>query len=239
MWRPSSRLSLLLLGACASGGQPEVPDALRVDGMHVVDTVLIDAPPMQTLSQTASTMLEAGTSKACLASSSGTAPNNYYRVFDLAAFDITTDFVVSQVSFQVEHCDQLTGADGAEVVVRVGTYNGTPGDTLTLANMAIITSVNNVEVAEVIEDPGPPPVTAGLTVNVPITATILAGQKLLVEIDAPDGNGLYEMYMGANNDGETGVGYVLAPTCGITVPTSISSVVDEPVHLLMTVSGSY
>lgn len=233
------RLSLLLLSACASGGQPEAPDAkLRVDGMHV-DTVLVDAPPMQTLSQTQSNLLEAGLSQACLASSSGTAPNNYYRVFDLAAFDITTDFMVTQVSFQIEHCDQLNGADGAEVVVRVGTYNGTPADTLTLANMTVIASVNNVEVAEVIEDPGPPPVTAGLTVNVPIMATIPAGSKLLVEIDAPDGNGLYEMYMGANNDGETGSAYVLAPTCGISVPTNISTIVGEPLHLLMTVSGSY
>lgn len=232
------RLALLLLGACASGGQPDIPDALRVDGMHV-DTVLIDAPPMQTLSQTASNLLEAGTSQACLAPSSGTAPNNYYRVFDLAAFDITTDFNVSQVTFQVEHCDQLNGSAGATVVVRVGTYSGTPGETLTLANMTVLASANGVAIPEVIEDPGPPPVTAGATVTAPISATIPAGQKLLVEVDAPDGNALYELYMGANNDGETGLGYVLAPTCGITVPTNISTIVGEPLHLLMTVSGSY
>jgi hypothetical protein len=232
------RLALLLLGACASGGQPDVPDALRVDGMHV-DMVLIDAPPTQTLSQTASNALEAGTSQACLAASSGTAPNNYYRVFDLAAFDIATDFHVSQVTFQVEHCDQLSGTAGATVVVRVGTYSGTPGDTLTLANMTVLASVNNVMVPEVIEDPGPPPVTAGATVTAPISATIPAGQKLFVEIDAPDGNALYEMYMGANNDGEMGFGYVLAPTCGISVPTNISSIVGEPLHLLITVTGSY
>jgi len=229
---------MLLLGACAQGGQPDVPDALRVDSHHV-DTVLIDAPPMQTLSQTSSSALEAGTSQACLAPSSGTAPNNYYRVFDLAAFDITTDFHVTSVSFQVEHCDQLNGTAGASVVVRVGTYSGTPGETLTLANMTVLASANSVAVPEVIEDPGPPPVTAGGTVNAPITATIPAGQKLFIEIDAPDGNSLYEMYVGANNDGESGLGYVLAPSCGITQPTNISTIVAAPLHLLMTVSGTY
>lgn len=231
-------LTLLLLGACASGGQPDVPDALRVDGMHA-DTQLIDAVPMQTLSQTASNMLEPGSSQTCQAMSSGTAANNYYRVFDLAAFNITRDFRVSQVAFQVEHCDDLTGTNGTSVVVRVGTYNGTPGETLTFANMNVLTSVNGVAVPEVIEDPGPPPVTAGAMVTVPISATIPAGQKLFVEIDAPDGNNLYELYMGANNDGEMGFGYILAPTCTITVPTNISTLAGAPLHLLISVSGSY
>lgn len=231
-------LSLLLLGACASGGQPDVPDAPRVDGMHV-DTVVIDAPPMQTLSQTASNTMEPGTSQTCQAMSSGTAANNYYRVFDLAAFNITSDFLVSSVSFQVEHCDDLTGTNGATVVVRVGTYSGTPGETLTLANMTLLKSVNGVAIPEVIEDLGPPPVSAGATVNVPISATIPAGQKMFVEIDAPDGNGLYELYMGANNDGEMGFGYVLAPTCTINAPTNISTLAGEPLHLLISVSGSY
>lgn len=232
------RLALLLLGACASGGQPDVPDASRVDG-NLVDTTLIDATPMQTLSQTTSNMLEAGTSQACLAPSSGTAANNYYRVFDLAAFNITTDFHVSQISFQVEHCDDLNGTTGTSVVVRVGTYSGTPGDMLTLANMTLLASANSIAVPEVVEDPGPPPVTAGETVNAPISATVPAGQKMYIEVDAPDGNATYEMYMGANNDGETGFGYVLAPTCGLTVPTNISTVVGGPLNLLMTVSGSY
>lgn len=232
------RLALLLLGACASGGQPDVPDATRVDS-HLTDTVLIDGPPTQTLSQTSSNLLEAGTSQACLAQSAGTAPNNYYRVFDLPAFNIATDFHVTQVSFQVEHCNDLNGTMGTSVVVRVGTYTGTPADTLTLANMTLLASANNIAVPEVVEDPGPPPVTAGATVNAPINATVPAGQKLYIEVDAPDGNSTYEMYMGANNDGETAPAYVLAPTCGITVPTNISTIVGGPVHLLMTVTGSY
>ena len=231
------RLALLLLGACASGGQPELPDASRVDGT-LADTVLLDAEPMQTLSQTASNLLEAGTARACLAAS-GTAPNNYYRVFDLAAFDITRDFRVHQVRFQVEHCDQLNGTAGATVVVRVGTYSGTPGETLTLANMVVLASVNGVAIPEIIEDPGPPPVSAGVTVTVPISATIPVGQKLFVEVDAPDGNALYELFMGANNDGEMGFGYVLAPTCSINVPTNISTIAGSPLHLLISVSGSY
>lgn len=228
------RLVLVGLAGCAQGGDL-TPDAKRYDDAPV-DIILGDAPSLQTLSQTASTMLEAGTSRACNASS-GTAANNYYRVFDLAAFNITTDFHVTQVSFQVEHCDEFAGTAGVDVVVRVGTYSGTVGETLMLAGMTIRES-KDAHVPEVIET-GDPPVTPGGTVTTNFDTVIAAGQKLFVEVDSPDGTNLHQFFMGANNDGETGFGYVLAPTCGVMVPTSISTVANLPIHLLLTVSGWY
>jgi hypothetical protein len=234
-------LVLAVLG-CASGGRPDdqlVDGGSPRDGQVTLDGAsMIDAGPQaRTLSQTASQALKPATSIAC--GGNGTAANNYYRVFDLPAFGITTDFKVSQVSFQIEHCNQLSGSNGATVAVRVGTYSGTPGATLATANMTILASNPTVMVPEVIEDLGPPAVTPGGTVNAPITATIPAGQKLLVEVDAPNGTNVYEFYMGANDGGETGFGYVLAPTCSINVPTNISSVIPSPVHLLLTVTGTY
>lgn len=100
-----------------------------------------------------------------------------------------------QVSFGIEHCDQINGSAGAVVAVRVGTYNGTPGNQLELSAMTIPASNPTVQVPKVIETNG---VTPGGMVNAPITATIPAGQKLLVEIDAPDGHNQYFLYLGAS-----------------------------------------
>ena len=203
--------------------------------------VMIDAPPgpqTRTLTQTTTQTLKAGNSIAC-GNSTGTRANNYYRVFDLPAMGITGAFNVSQVSFQVEHCHHNSGI-GCTVAVRVGTYSAAPGATLATANMAILASNASVAVPEIIENPGPPPSTPGGTVNAPITATIPAGSKLLVEVDAPDGANIYSFYMGSNDGGEAGLGYIVAPICSINVPTSISSVgTAAPRHLLLTVTGTY
>src|SRR5450432_3943409 len=140
-------LCVLLVG-CASAGAPEVGghgDAgFHTDASgHPIDAFvnLIDAPPGQqtkTLSETTSDTIRAASSIACPAtffsSTVGTAANNFYRVFDPAAFGITTDFHITQVSFQVEDCE-TSGGNGTTVAVSVGTYNGTPGVTLTIANM--------------------------------------------------------------------------------------------------------
>lgn len=231
------RLSLLLVCACAGGGD-QPPDAKIYDDAPV-DIVLGDGPELRTLSQTTSSQLEAGTARACLASPSGTAPNNYYRIFDLAAFNITTDFHVRQVAFQVEHCHEFDSGAGVNVTVRVGTYSGAVGEQLALSGMIILDSVT-VHVPEIIES-GDPPVTPGGTVTANFDTVVAAGQQLLVEVDAPDGASTHQFFMGSNNDGETGLGYVLAPSCGITVPTNVSSmmVANMPIHFLLTVSGTY
>lgn len=203
-----------------------------------------DAPvgPMtRTLTQTTSQAIKAVNSIACANNTNGTTrANSYYRVFDLAAAGITSEFTVSKVSFQVEHCDKTSGSGTcASVAVRVGTYNGTPGTTLTNANITILASNATVAIPEVIETTDPPS-TPGGTVDAPLTATIPAGQKLLVQVDAPDGNGAYSFYMGTNDGGESAPGYILSSTCSINAPTSISTVGTAAArHLLLTVTGTY
>lgn len=244
--------ALLLVGlaACASGGRDNAAvDAapVTVDGAVVVDSgVMPDAPPgvmTRTLTQTTTMAIEGNTSIACANNPPGTNANNYYRVFDLPAAGITTGFKVTQVQFGVEHCDQINGTAGAVVAVRVGTYDGVPGAQLDQAVMTVLASNPTVQVPEVIESNG---VTAGETITAPISATIPAGKQMFVEIDAPDGHNQYYLYLGANNDGESGFGYVLAPGCSsngvpITKPTNISSVsaTFPAVHLLITVTGQY
>ena len=249
-------LPLALVG-CASAGSGDQPvdasgggtgDSAGKQDSGTVVTIdssmpMIDAPSgpqTRTLTQTTSQTIKAATSIAC-GGSSGTTANNYYRVFDLPALGINAPFTVSKVSFQIEHCDKLTVGSGCTTVaVRVGTYSGTPGATLANANMTILASNANVNVPEVISTATSTP---GGTVDAPITATIPTGSKLLVEVDAPDGSNSYAFYMGANDGGESGFGYILAPAtgCAINTPTNISSVsaTYPAVHLLLTVTGTY
>jgi hypothetical protein len=234
-------------GAVDSGTQQQIDSKtttmLDSSSMSDASMTTTDAPvgPMtRTLSQTTSTALKAGNSIAC-GNALGTRANNYYRVFDLPAMGITTPFSVSQVSFQIEHCHHNSNI-GCTLAVRVGTYAGTPGATLSTAAMTILASNATVPVPEIIENPGPPPTTPGGTVNAPITATIPANSKLLVQIEAPEGQNTYSFYMGSNDGGESGLGYILAPAtgCAITTPTNISTVgTPAPRHLLITVTGTY
>lgn len=234
----------IALAGCASAGSGEATTDANGSGSGSGSNEINDArvdppadsgPTTRTLSQTTSNTIKPLGSIACANNTNGTTrANNYYRVFDLAAAGITTAFNVTQVSFQIEHCQPNT-----TVAVRVGTYNGTPGATLTPANITILASNPNVAVQQVVENTTPPGSTPGGTVNAPITATIPAGQKLLVEVDASDGNNVYSFYMGANDGGESAPGYVMAPTCSINSPTSVTQAAGAPVHLLLTVTGTY
>lgn len=224
---------MVLLGACAQGNDG-TPDA-RIYLDAPVDISLADTPPLTTLSQTTSSMIEPNTSAACNAMPSGTAATNYYRVFDLPALGITTDFHVLRVEFQVEHCHQFSASEGCDAIVRVGTYAGALGETLTLADMVILASTNahSPEVIQTLD----PPSTPGATVTASFDTVVPAGSKLLVEVDTPNGSSDFGLYLGANNDGETAPAYALAPSCNVTTPTNINTIAMRPVHLLLTVSG--
>ncbi|HEY5950887.1 MAG TPA: hypothetical protein VIV40_35585 [Kofleriaceae bacterium] len=239
----------IVLAGCASAGTPDnaVVDSNPGGGSDgnqiVIDGSMTDGPsgPMtRTLTQTTSQTIKALNSVACPGSTSATtSSNNYYRVFDLPMMGITAPFNVTKVSFQIEQCQPTSGTTCTNVAVRVGTYGAIPGATLATANMTILASNATVPVQTVIETATSTP---GGTVDAPITATIAAGAKLLVEVDAPN-TGTYKFRMGSNDAGESGFGYVMAPDCAITVPTNISGMLGTtpaaPRHLLMTVTGTY
>jgi len=242
-------LAIVLVCGCASARSQEQSgvdsntqqsDASRVDSsMQMIDGSV--GPTPITLTQTTSQAIKAGNTIACPGTTANTtATNNWYRVFDLAAMGVTGTFTVTKVSFQVEHCKPLSGTACANLAVRVGTYAATPGATLALMNMTILASNATVPVPTVIETGGTTPMTPGGTVDAPISATIPANAKLLVEVDAPN-LGNYAFYMGSNDGGETSFGYVMAADCNVTVPTNISGVFGTTPaaarNLLLTVTG--
>ncbi|MEO8552160.1 MAG: hypothetical protein ABI678_19415, partial [Kofleriaceae bacterium] len=135
----------------------------------------------KTLDENTSDTLVQFTAPAC-GTTTTTDVNTYWRVFDLATNGITTDFHITQVSFQVDT------SSGQTAQVKVGTYNGTPGANLATGSMAVAASNLAVTI---------PSTTTGATVTVPFTnAVILAGKKVYVEIDSPASG---YMYMGANS----------------------------------------
>ncbi|CAN5410122.1 hypothetical protein BH11MYX1_BH11MYX1_19080 [soil metagenome] len=226
-------LFLVCLGACAQAGKADStgrPDSAITLGDSNTNpdafVVPIDAPPgmmTKTLTQTTNEMLVQNTAPAC-GNSSGTDANSYYRVFDLGAAGITTDFKVTSVGFQVDY------STGQTATVRVGTYMGTPGTTLTTGNLTVVASNPTVTI---------PATTTGATVTAALTtATIAAGKKLFVELDSPAGA---TMYIGANTNGETAPGYIMSTACSIPNPTNISTVSSmyPTVDMLMTVTGTY
>jgi len=198
---------------------------------------MVDAPPGQTtvtLTQTTSNTLTPANSVACPATTVGTAANTYYRVFDLPSLGITGAFNVTSVSFQVEDCESV-GSNGAPVAVRVGTYTGTTGGTTLQAGaITILASNNAVQVPET---------TTGTQVDAPISAVIPAGSKLVVEVDAPDGNNTYQFYIGTSNAGQSAPGYVSSPRCSPpgTTPTDVTTLVTPTaaIDMLLTVTGTH
>ena len=237
--------AVIALVGCAEAGKQEISG--HGDGsIHVTDSSIvvpdafvshIDAPPGQqtkTLDENSSDTIKLATSIACSDGNTGyTRPNNYYRVFDPATFGITTDFHVTQIGFQVENCSSTAG--GQVVTAKVGTYNGTPGTTITTGNMAVLATNAQVQVPEID--------LVGGSVNAPISATIPAGKKVFIEIDSPEGDAGTNaaFFMGVNTAAETGFGYIMSSVsaCGVTTPTNVTSVAGTQISFLMTVTGTY
>lgn len=196
MWR-------LLLGAlvgCASAGSPD--PSQNPDGAKQPDASTIDAPApdsaiiMTTLSQLVSTTNAAGNSVVC-----NSGENSWYRVFPLSDHNITKAFNVQSVTFGVQQA-----AGSPTITVRIGTYAGTPGTTLSTAMITPIASMTHV-VTGTINDPGS-------NITVPITGTVPAGSRLIVEVNKTGTNTTaLHFVIGAANGGETKPGYVRAPTC--------------------------
>ena len=201
----------------------------------------IDAPPgmmTKTLDQNTSDMLVGATSVACNVAfpDIGTHASKYYRVFPLSAFNITTDFHVSSVAFQIEDCES-GNADCVTVNVDVGTYTGTPGASLTTSNLhQLATAPATIPI--VVEDMNGN--TPGGTVTTPITADIPANSNVYFEIDAPEGDNTYQLYVGANAAGQSGLSYTTSSCAGNT-PVDIGTTTSpkSKIDLLMTVTGTY
>jgi len=77
---------------------------------------------------------------------------------------------------------------------------------------------------------------------VPITPapTIPPTATLVAEVFVPDALGIgHIFFVGANNGTETAPGYLRAPMCNITQPTTYAGVGFPNVRLVLSVTGTY
>jgi hypothetical protein len=243
--RWSFLLAVGLVGCASAGigdpaGQSDGNNNGGTDG--TIDPPLIDARPIdaapppidaalsQTLQQTANNTVAAANSVTCSNNTTGESrDNSWYRVFALADHGIVNrPFYVTQVTFSVQE-----SAGSPQAQVKVGTYAGTIGaGTLNLAQVTALASAN-VTI---------PPTTTGVSVPVPITATIPSNGQVIIEIFGPDlqGTGKH-IFIGASTGAETAnrPGYIKSATCSIATPQTVAATGFPNSHLIITVTGQY
>lgn len=235
-------ISLALLGcglpapppAAGSASQDPIDAAVNLpsddgegDGSETPD---VDAAPAadarqqaRVLSQTTSSTIEPDTSIICSDDDGINFENSYYRVFDLQAEGIMSAFHVTKVSVGVERA--VGGGDGTQPMeVLLHTLNGGNLGTDNLSSLA--NSSADVPDGE------------GTQVEFPFDADVPAGSQLTVEVHVPDGGNTGDSFLiGANNDGQTAPGYILAQECGDDQPADMAEIGFPDVDIIIEVSG--
>ncbi|NLG63538.1 MAG: hypothetical protein GX539_14970 [Candidatus Cloacimonetes bacterium] len=199
----------------------------------------IDAPPPPvdtgpthvTLSQTTETTLS-GNSIACgITAQDTTSENSWYRVFRLADAGVTRELSVISVSFGVQ-----SAVGQPEIQVKLGTYAGSTQPPPGVLDTTLITPLNSASVTV--------PNLTNMMVNVPVSATVAADAKLVVEVFAPDLAEVGKFWLAGAAGDESAPAYMRAPTCDITQPTQVPTIAANanlsPVpRFVITVQGTY
>lgn len=171
------------------------------------------AAQLTTLSQTASPAIVAG-SVSCNAGGLHDT-NSYIREYDLAALGITTQVFLRGVDFGVE---QAIGATGSQPVI-VNIYSDpTPGNLTTNISdwVLLVTQLFTVlDKTLTLES---------VRFNAPSAAYTPAGDTLIVEVLTPNGQAVgNSFFIGSNAAPQTAPSYLMAATCGATLPTDIAA----------------
>lgn len=231
----------LALGGCAKaisaddGGLDGEPDAgAPIDDEPDAATLSDAAPPDAatpvpvTLTHSASNVIEDESSLRCNDNNNGThTANSYYRVFDLAAMGVVGDLSVESVSIGIQ--EAISANDGPQpATVKLYTLEG---DFL-LENLTGLTSV-----------PVQVPEQTLSILEVPVTTTVPADSVLVLEFFTPAGTNQYSLWVGANDDGQTGPSYAYSSQCGDAQPVDVATLdVDDidtaAIHWVMSVSGT-
>ena len=185
----------------------------------------------QTITESSTNTIVPGNSIACNQTGTNiTDENSYYRAFDLSTFGISGTWDITSAMFGVESATAGSGNSSQNVTLNLYDNYSTTSTGLTITGSLIGTAnvtVNNGTV---------------FLQNQSISAVDTTG-FLVMEVLVPDstasGNNLgNQFFIGSNTDAETGPDYIRAPNCGITTPTTISSVGFPDMHMVMSVTGA-
>ncbi|HUS68607.1 MAG TPA: hypothetical protein VMZ28_28925 [Kofleriaceae bacterium] len=184
-----------------------------------------DAMPVAvTLSQSATEDITPLNSVACIEEDDAGNPvrhreNSYWRVFPIEG-----RIEVDEVSVGVESAADAAGAQPMSVRIHKLAGNELVLDKLTLLGSADV-SVANQE--------------AGI-LTVPVSASVPADSKLVVEIHVPDSaeGSTTKLFMGSNTAGQTASSYLSADACDLGDPVDLVDIGFPDVHFVMSVSGT-
>jgi hypothetical protein len=154
---------------------------------------------------------------------------SYYRVFDLAAEGIDSDFRIESVTLGIELADAGEGTS-QELQVKFHTVAGS----LLTTNMTFVGSGQ----ANVTNQ-------TGSMLEIPTQVTAPAGSQLVIEVHVPDGAPDRFLFPGSNKAGQAAPTYYRSEPCGTNEPVDASTLEDPEgnplgeMHLVLTIAGSY
>jgi S-layer homology domain len=165
-----------------------------------------------------------GNSVTCVDPGSGfNFETHFARAFDLVSFGIDGAFAVCEVEVAVEAALSVAESQPLSVYLYWTESGAFPGGVLTPIGQATVI-IPDQDQSYVI---------------IPVTGTAPPGSELVVDVASADGSvELAGFLIGSNADGQTGPGYITAPSCGIVTPTDLADVVGgEDMHIVVNVRG--
>ena len=187
----------------------------------------------QTISQSESMEVAEANTIACTAQGFATAPNSYFRYFELEDdHGITGAYTITSVEFGIETL--ATNTAGSHPIT-VSLYATTGSRSQFMDNFSDMTNITLVGEETIdVDDQELMLVTADVDGVVP------AGSNLIVELSYEgDEEGNTILFLGSNDAGESGPTYIMSTGCEINDPIEIADVANgAEIHIIMSVTGT-
>ena len=199
-------------------------------------TPIITATPTATttpicptlITQSTSQTITAGTSVSCNGGSPNFfhADNSYWRAFNMMPITNGAAYNISSVDFGIEQATANPAVGNQPVTVRLHTQTTGTFPAGTWTQIATTTVNISNQMATVL--------------NVPISVTVPAGTtQLIMEVFTPNGQAPVNnsFFIGSNTATQNGLSYISATTCGLTVPTDVSTIGFPNMHMVFNIHG--
>ena len=157
-----------------------------------------------------------------------TTENHYYRAFNMNTFTGGAAYNITAAEFGIEQATSGTGT-GQPLTVNLYANHGAafPGGDWQ-SNLIATSGTLNI------------PDQSLTRFTQPMSVTVAAGTlELVMEVVTPDDTGTGNaFFVGSNPDPETGLSYLEAVACGVTVPTPTGDIGFPDMHIVFNVDGN-
>lgn len=184
----------------------------------------------QTITQSVSQVITAGSTVACRNIETGAASgdNRYFRFFQLSDYNISGSYSITGVQFGIQELNSAVGMYPITVKL-YATSAVFPAGFTTLSGYTLIAQ----QTYNVLNQ-------QNTIFSAPLSAIVPAEQNLVVEVGyEADLSGNTIVFIGSNNLGETAPTYLMTIACGTPQPTPTAQIVNgSQMHMVMNVTGA-